>query len=137
LHGERLLGLGDGEDAGDAGEHLFEAGDFLLEVAQSGIGEAVDAGGAAFGGHSGFRFEPSFPEHALEGRVEGAFFDLEELIGDLFDVLDESIAVHRAEAEGLEDHHFQGAGEEVAVFGIPGHTSQYRLQIPICKIVFL
>jgi hypothetical protein len=42
---------------------------------------------------------------------------LEKVVGALFDVLDESVAVHRLATERLEDHHFQRAAEEVALVG--------------------
>ena len=105
----------------DACKHPFKTRQFLFEVAEAGLGQAVNACGASLGGGSCLRLEPSFLEHALKGGVEGAFLDLQQLVGNLLDVLDESIAVHGAEPEGLEDHHLQGAGKEVAMFGVPGH----------------
>jgi hypothetical protein len=116
----RLL-TGESENAVDAGKHLFEAGDFVFEVLGSGLGEAINAGGAALGGDASLSLQPAFAEHALEGGIERTFFNLEQIFRDLLDVLDEGVAVHGPEAEGLEDHDFECAGEEVAVFGISGH----------------
>jgi hypothetical protein len=115
-----LLCLG-GEDAGDAGEHALDAGDLGFEVAEAGGGKTVDAGGTAFGGDAGLRPEPAFAEHALERGVERAFLDLEKVAGNLLDVADQRIAVHGLAAEGLEDHEFERAGEEVAVLGVFRH----------------
>jgi hypothetical protein len=53
-------------------------------------------------------------EKALERRIERALFDLEQVFGSLLDVLDEGIAVRRLTAKGLEDHHFECAGKQIA-----------------------
>ncbi len=63
-------------------------------------------------------------EHPLKGGVERTFFDLQELVGNLLDVLDEAVAVHGAEPERLQDHHLESAGKEVAMFGVPGHIGR-------------
>jgi len=45
--------------------------------------------------------------------------------------------VHWLEAERLENHDLQSAGEKVTMFGILCHSDNSTLKIPICKIVFL
>ena len=82
------LRVGDGENPRDSGKHFFEARDFLVKVAKPGVRQAVDAGGTPLGGNSGLRFQPPLFEHALQRRVEGAFLNLQQVIGNLLDVLD-------------------------------------------------
>jgi hypothetical protein len=40
----------------------------------------IVAGAAATGGDSPLGCDPAFDEHALKGRVERAFFDLEDIL---------------------------------------------------------
>jgi len=116
-----LLGFCEGKYARDAGEHLFEACNFALEMARASLGEAVDSGRTAFRGCAGFGLEQAFAQHSLESGVEGTLFDLKQIVGDLLDVFHERVAVHRFEPERLQDHHFERSGEEIAAFGILGH----------------
>ncbi len=105
--------------------------DFSFEVAQAGFCDAVNARRTAFRGGPFFRFKQSLTEHALKSGVEGAFFDLEEVIGDLLDVFDQGVAMHRFKPERLEDHDFECAGEEVAVIGVFRHGRNSSARIPI------
>jgi hypothetical protein len=113
------------EDAGDAVEHLLEAGDFGLEMLESGWGDFIDADAAVGGRGSPFGGEETGLQKALESGIEGAFLDLEEIVGGALDVLGKGVAVERLTLEGLQDHHFEGAGEEVAGF-LLGHTGLRR-----------
>src|SRR5580698_468197 len=74
-----LLGPRDSQNAGNAGEHLFDAYNFLLEMAQTSIREVIDAGGATFGGNAALGFKPAFLQHPLQGRVERSLFHLEQV----------------------------------------------------------
>ena len=82
-------------------------------------GDLVGADAAIGGGEAPLGFDQLCFEQALERRIEGALFDLEQVFGALLDVLDEGVTVGGLAAEGLEDHHFECAGEEVA--GGVGH----------------
>ena len=83
-----------------------------------GGSQAVDPRGPALRGDAFFRFQPAFPQHALQRGIERAFLDLQQVVGDLLDVLDQRIAVHRLQPERVEDHHFERAGEEVAALRV-------------------
>jgi len=74
---------------------------------------------AAVGGRNGpLGFDQVFFEKALESGVKGAFFDLQQVVGGALDVLDEGVAVEGLAFEGTENHHLEGAGEEVALLGL-------------------
>jgi len=96
---ESVLRLGNGEDARDAGEHFFEAGNFLLEMTESRGSHAVDASGTALGRGASFGVQPAFAQHALQRRIERAFFNFEKIVGDLLDMFDEGVAMHGAKAK--------------------------------------
>lgn len=79
--------------------------------------QGVNANTAVGGGNGPFDFNQIFLEKALESGVEGAFFDLQQVVGGALDVLDEGVTVERLALEGAENHHFEGAGEQVALLG--------------------
>lgn len=77
--------------------------------------QGVNANAAVGGGDGPFGFDQVFFEKALKSGVKGAFFDLQQVIGGTLDVLDECVAVEGLAFEGAENHHLQGAGEEIAL----------------------
>ena len=110
-------GFGGSENEVYAFEHLLEAGDFALQMLDARGGDAIGSDAAVAGRGFPLRFDQVVFEHALERGVERALFDLKQLIGALLDVLDQRVSVHGLTAQGLEDHHFKRAAEEVAGFG--------------------
>ena len=86
--------MGKGEHPRDAVEHFAEAGELSFQMTDTGIGEPVDARGAALGREALFGLEQALAEHALKCGVERAFFNLKEVVGDLFYMFHESVAVH-------------------------------------------
>ena len=57
---------------------------------------------------------------AMEGWVEGAFFDLEQLVGGALDVQNDAVAMEAAAlGEGLENEEIETALE--VVFAHPAH----------------
>lgn len=93
--------------------------------------------GLPFAGNTSLGLQPAFTQHALQSRVERAFFDLQQVVRDLLDVLDECVAVHRLQPERVENHHFKRAGEEVAALRVPDHAQHYICKIAILKIGML
>jgi len=79
--------------------------------------EFVDAHAAICGGDAPLGLHEIFLEEALESGVERAFFNLEKIVGSALDVLDEGVTVERLALESAENHHFEGAREEIALFG--------------------
>jgi hypothetical protein len=92
-------------------------------------GDLVCSYAAIGGGDAPLGFDEFCFEEALERGVEGAFFDLEEVLRALVDVLDEGVSVGRLAAEGLEDHHLEGAGEEIAGRGFWHRHGSYRHRV--------
>ena len=93
-------------------QHAVIARKFLLEMAQAGAGDLIHAHAAVRGGGDGpLGFYPFFFQQALERGIQRSFFNLEELVGALLDVLYQSIAMGRLTAQRLEDHHFERAGK--------------------------
>jgi hypothetical protein len=66
--------------AGDGAYDALELGELDAQLLSAVGGEGVVAGAAVAGGDTPLGGDPAFDEHALEGRVEGAFFDLEDLV---------------------------------------------------------
>ena len=67
--------------------------------------------------HAPLGADPAVLFHAVEGGVEGTFFDAEDVFGNLLDVKSDAVAVHGRASEGLEDQEGEGALEKV-VFGL-------------------
>jgi hypothetical protein len=93
----------------------------------------VNANAAVGGGDAPFGFDQVFLEEALQSGVEGAFFDLQEIVGGSLDVLDQGIAVERLPLERAENHHFEGAREEVALLGFFQGGLQGSSKAMYCK----
>ena len=79
-------------------------------------------------------FQPALLQHSLQRRLERALFHLEEIVGDLFDVLHQRIAMHGLQPQRLENHDLQCAREKVAMFRVFRHSGNYRTRIPILEI---
>ena len=88
-----------------------------MEVLGADGRQGVNPNAAVGGGDGPLGFDQVFLEKALEGGVERAFFDLQQIVGGALDVLDEGVAVEWLAFEGAENHHFEGTGEEVALLG--------------------
>jgi hypothetical protein len=79
--------------------------------------EFVSTHAAICGGDAPLGLHEIFLEEALESGVERAFFNLEKVVGSTLNVLDEGVAMKRLALESAENHHFEGAGEEIALLG--------------------
>lgn len=90
-------------------------------MALARVGELVNARGTALGADPGFGFKPALAKHALESRIEGPFFNLQQIVGNLLEMLYQRVAVHWLQAKRLQDHDFECAREKIAVFGIFSH----------------
>jgi hypothetical protein len=116
------------KESGDAAEelHQFTSGelhdglntlDGLLpralgegELLTAGGSEGVELGATIGFGEGPFGAHPLVLIHAVEGRIERALFDAEEVAGDALDVEDDAVAVEGgAVREGLENEELKGS----------------------------
>ncbi len=65
-----LLSLGEGQHARDAGEHLFEARNFPLQMSNACVGQPVYPGRAPLRGGADLRFEKTLSQHPLQSRIQ-------------------------------------------------------------------
>jgi len=86
----------------------------------AGARDAIYADPPIRGRYTPLGLDESLFEKSLEGRVERALFDLQEVSRGLLNALDERVAVHRLLLEEAKHHHLERAGEQVARFGL-GH----------------
>ena len=65
-----------------------------------------------------FRVDQPLPFEAVEGGIEGALAELEDMFGPLLDALGDAPPVHRLELQGSQDQHVERALQHVAsIFG--------------------
>ena len=96
--------------------------------------EAVNPRRPTFGRGSGLSFQPALLQHSLQRRIERALFHLEQVVGNLLDVLHQRIAMHGLQPQRLENHDLQCAGEKVAMFrGFSPFLGNDITKIPILK----
>jgi hypothetical protein len=105
----------------------------MLQPLRSLCGQLVNANAAVCGRDAPFGFEQLFLEKPLEGGIQRAFFDLEEIVGRPLNVLDKSVTMEGLPLESSQNHHFESAGEEVTLFGffhgqLPGEGGGYAPQ---------
>lgn len=97
--------LGVLHNARDGGDHFLELGVFNAELFTAGASEGVEAGAAVGVSDSPLGFDPALEKKALEGGVQGAFFDGEDVAGDVFEGEGDAIAVEGGAGEGFKDEH--------------------------------
>jgi hypothetical protein len=83
-------------------------------MVKTGSGDLVGSNAAISGGDTPLGLDQLGFEQPLKRGIERTLFHLQQVVGSLLDVLDQSVSVGRLPAKGLEDHHFEGAGEEIA-----------------------
>ena len=72
--------------------------------------EPVIARAAVAGGDAPLGLDPALQEHALQRRIQGAFLDLQHVLGTLFDEAGDLVAMQLAmTGQALEDQHIQRA----------------------------
>ena len=123
------------DDAGDGAHDAMELGKLLLQLLAAVCGEGVVAGAAIAGGGAPLGDDPAFDQHALEGRVERAFFDSQDLVGIVLDGVGYLETVETAaHGEGLEDQQIQGSGRDFvsAHRALPVKINTYIVRLCKC-----
>src|SRR6185436_19393697 len=98
------------EDSGNGPRDAVVPLQLLGELLPAGGREPVIPRASVLLGFAPLARNPPFDEHALEGRVERPFFDLQDSLGSLADGLGDLEAVKVAVArEGAKDEHVERA----------------------------
>src|SRR5262249_11851938 len=88
--------------------------DFDGQLVPSRRRKRVEARAAVVLGLAPGGLHPTLDQHALQGGIQRALFDLKHVVGRLLDVLGDAIAVHRAQSpQRSEDEHVQRAWRDV------------------------
>src|ERR1043166_1873184 len=82
---------------------------FDAELFPAGAREAVEARASVFLGQAPFAVDPAHLLDAVEGGIEGAFFDAGHVVRELLDAAADAVAVRLAEAQGFEDEEVERA----------------------------
>ena len=94
---------------GEASPIVVCSGELLF----AGRGQPVEFGPTVVLGNAPFGDDETLLLEFMEGGVQGALFDLKDVIGALLDPAGDSIAVGGRPGQGLEDHQVERAFEEV------------------------
>src|SRR5579871_6330735 len=129
-----LLCFDCGKHTGKSCKHPLETDNLSFEVMNACSSESINPRWPALGRGSSFDFEQAPLQHPLKRRIERALFHLEQVVGNLLDVLNQRIAMHGLQLQGLEDHDLQCSGEEVAMFVFFRHHRNSMTRIAILEI---
>ena len=88
----------------------------MFHVFAAGGRELVGPDAPVRGGNAPLCFHPSCFQHPLQRRIKRAFLDFQQLVGSLFNVLGQSVAVQRLALKSLENHHLKRPGKQVTLF---------------------
>src|SRR4051812_27930444 len=86
---------------------------FVLELRAPLARQAVDLRLAAQVAHAPLRLDEAAPLHPVEGRVEGAFFDLQGSGGGVLEPLGDGVPMPGPAAERLQHQRVEGAMEQI------------------------
>jgi len=113
LEAEEEFHLCGPHDEGDGGREAVPLIEFDGELFLTGFGEGVELGDAAGFGGFGFGVDPTLLLETVEGWVERALLDEEDVAGGLLDAFGNGPAVDRLEGDGFEDEEVEGSLEEI------------------------
>jgi hypothetical protein len=97
----------------DGGDEFVEFAGFGSELLTAVAGEFVEADFALGVGDPPVGAQPAFEEHAIECGVEGAFFDVKDIGGALFDAAGDGVPVEGPGGERAEDEHVERSRKEL------------------------
>src|SRR5580700_4958422 len=101
-----------GQHALDGARKAGPGGLVLLDQFAAVPGDFVVLGFAVVLGQSPFRRDGAIELQAVEGGVERAFLDGQHVVGEQMDGLSDSVAMHGAALEGVQDEQVEGALKE-------------------------
>ena len=103
----------------DGGDEARELLCFGAKLAAAGVGDRVELRFASELGGAPVGLDPAVALHAVERRVERAFFDVQSVARLFAEPADDGVAVARPEGERLEDEGVEGAVQSVFGSGMP------------------
>jgi hypothetical protein len=103
------------EDGAHGGDEPIPAILSFAEAFAAGGGQFVILGATVVVGSAPTCFEKSLADEAEQGGIEGALFDEEGPVGNLFNAEKDAVAMEGAERDGFEDEEIEGAGEKVGL----------------------
>jgi hypothetical protein len=107
-------------DATDGQARALPGRAFRLELLPAGRRQPVVPRAASGVGGAPLRGDPSAPEQALQGGVEGARLHVEDVARQLRDALADAPAMHGPQIERLQDQHVERALQEY--LGVVWHS---------------
>jgi len=108
--------LGFLHDQIDRGGEAIPIGGFLFELDAAGGGEGIELGLATGFGFGALAANPALLLEAMEGGVERALLDQEDVARDLLDTFGDGPAVLGLKCESFEDQEIESALHEVVGF---------------------
>jgi hypothetical protein len=118
------------EDAGDDVGHAIPFIGFGKEAALARGGEPVIFGFSIVFRFTPFAGDPTLVFEAVERRVEGTLLDFETVFGNLLDAKKNTVAMKRAERNGFEDEHIEGALQKFELF-VQGTSPRWTRRIAL------
>ena len=78
--------------------------------------QVIETRAAVVGRESPLALDPAIQFQALESGVQGAFFDAQQIVGQLLNPLGDGIAMQMARPQYFEDEHVQRTRQEVGLW---------------------
>src|SRR6185369_14823859 len=96
-------------DAADGGGEAGPLLGFVVQLLPAGRGEVIKAGTPAEFGDTPFSLDPALMLEAMQGGVERALVDPQDVLRDLLDALGDGPAVHGLVLEGAKNEQVESA----------------------------
>src|SRR5262245_37341289 len=97
----------------DCRRQALPAGLFPFQVLATGSGQAIETGPTIVVGHPPRGRDPTVTFQTLQGRIQRALLQLEDIVRQLLDPLGDGPSVQRLQRNGLEYQEIHGALHEV------------------------
>lgn len=111
----QFIFLGAAHDARDGCGKTFPICLLGLELPATASRQAVKTGALIVLGNAPLGCDPTLLDKPVQRRVERAFFYRELLVGELLNPFRDSVTVHLAMHQRLQDQHVEGALKELGV----------------------
>jgi hypothetical protein len=103
------------ESGGDCSDEAIPAVGFLAQTLAARSSEGIELGPAVVVGGAPTCFEKSLAYQAIQGGIERALFDKQGAARNLLDAQKNTIAMERAERDGLQNEEIESAGKKLSL----------------------